>query len=256
VEYQNLLKTAKEKNFMYKLNQINGDSIALINNNSVIINLDEELSNHFNANEKNHGLTILKQINDFHFYDYLFSDNKNLTVLDIGANIGLFSLHVYPICNKIIAFEPTPSHYSKLLKLTKNTNIECRELALSDKCGEIEFKIDLHNSTMNSIVNFHNDKVIKVKCINLETILSIENLNIVDFCKIDIEGSEIIAITEETLKPIAGRIKEFFVEVHPTLPLDGMDQQQNKMKLWNIFEKIGYDMEDINFETFMAKWNK
>lgn len=233
---------------MYKLNQVDG--------NSIILNLDQELTEHFNENEKNHGLTILKQINDFHFYDYLFNDNKNLTILDIGANIGLFSLHVYPACSKIIAFEPTPSHYEKLLKLTKNTNIECRQLALSNKCGEIEFKIDPYNSTMNSIVNFNHYDTIKVKCINFENILSIENLKIVDFCKIDIEGSEILAITEETLQPIAGRIKEFFVEVHPTLPLDGMNQQQNKTKLWNIFEKLGYDMKDVNFETFIAKWNK
>lgn len=233
---------------MFKLNQIDGGSIVL--------KIDDDLYNHFSDNNKNHALTILKQINDLHFYDYLFTGSKNLTILDIGANIGLFSLHVLPVCSRIIAFEPTPSHYEKLLKLTKDTKIECRQIALSDSYGEVTFNLDPYNSTMNSIVNANSSQSIKVRCVDLKKIMKSENLESVDFCKVDIEGSEVIAITENTLKPIAGKIKEFFIEVHPTTSLDGMNQSQNKLKLWNIFENVGYTVTDVNFETFIAKWNK
>lgn len=38
------------------------------------------------------------------------------------------------------------------------------------------------------------------------------NFDHVDFCKIDIEGSEMLSITEETLKPVFDKIDSFFIE--------------------------------------------
>jgi FkbM family methyltransferase len=234
---------------MYELNQVDGNSIN-------ISNLDQELLDHFFDNDKNHALTIMKQINEDCFYNRFFKDKKDLIVLDIGANIGLFSLHVFPACKKIIAFEPTPSHYEKLKKITQNTIIETRQLALFSKNGQIIFNINPFNSTMNSIVNNGCVENITVPCVNLEEIIQVENLDCVDFCKIDIEGSEMVALTNESLSPISGKIKHFFIEVHPTLHLDGMNQQQNKEKLWSVFQDLGYDLEDVNFETFTAKWSE
>lgn len=62
-------------------------------------------------------------------------NKQDLIFIDIGANIGLVSLYVLPICKKIIAYEPSPNHYSKLQFLSQNTLIETRQTALSNIVG-------------------------------------------------------------------------------------------------------------------------
>lgn len=231
---------------MYKLIQTDG--------NVLNINADQEIKDHFENNSRNHALTIIKQINEDEFYKKFFKGKSDLVVLDIGANVGLFSLHVLPSCKKIIALEPTPSHYNLLKKLTDGSLVETRWTALSDHCGVTSFSFDANNSTMNSIINGNPVSGIEVGCLDLNGILEAENIDHVDFCKVDIEGSEVIALTESTINKTGGKIKQFFVEVHPTEHFDGMNQHANKMKLIEVFVSCGYEVSDINFETFIATW--
>lgn len=73
------------------------------------------------------------------FYPY-FKDKDGLVVLDLGANIGLFSIHVSDCCSKIFAVEPTPSHFSILQKNIKNLPvITPLNFAVSPTDGPVEF---------------------------------------------------------------------------------------------------------------------
>lgn len=227
-----------------KLKQVNGGEITL--------QLDEELQAHFADNNKNHGHTIVNQINEQRFYDKYFDGKKDLTVLDIGSNIGLFALHVAPACKRLIAYEPTPSHHAKNLKLTAGTKIETRQVALSNVDGEAQFNLDAHNTTMNGLVAHHSQGTVTVKTLNLDGILKSENLDKVDICKIDIEGSEMIALVPETVGAVKDKIDFFFVEFHPTYSYDGKNQEENGIKLMKIFSDCGYSIERTNFETFIA----
>jgi len=58
------------------------------------------------------------------------------TCIDIGANIGNHSLYFSRLFKKVISFEPNPRVY-KLLQLNAElvSNVECHEVALSDKNG-------------------------------------------------------------------------------------------------------------------------
>ena len=58
--------------------------------------------------------------------------------------------------------------------------------------------------------------VVKVEGLTFNSLLKKNNLEHVDFCKIYIEGSEMIAITEENLKPVYDKIDRMFIEVHAT----------------------------------------
>lgn len=66
----------------------------------------------------------------------LIKDLKFTHILDVGANIGQFSLLVsflYPN-KKIIAFEPIPIAYQKFLRIFKNNkNVHIHNLALGSK---------------------------------------------------------------------------------------------------------------------------
>ena len=51
------------------------------------------------------------------------------TVFDVGANIGLFTLYAYQLCNKninVYAFEPIPEIFEVLRRNTQN--LDCRQL--------------------------------------------------------------------------------------------------------------------------------
>ena len=82
------------------------------------------------------------------------------------------------------------------------------------------------NSTQNSLVKGEGTAVgesppdenkVTVRGVTLRSsVLNEYNIDHVDFCKIDIEGSEMIAITEETLKPVYDKIDRMFIEVHST----------------------------------------
>jgi FkbM family methyltransferase len=64
--------------------------------------------------------------------------------VDVGANIGLFTLiaasRVGPT-GKVIAFEPTPETYERLVgnvRLNRLCNVDCVKSALSDHTGELD----------------------------------------------------------------------------------------------------------------------
>ena len=69
----------------------------------------------------------------------------------------------------------------------------------------------------------------------------------VDFCKIDIEGSEMIAITEETLKPVYDKIDRMFIEVHSTYSGADVKWEEhliiNRKKIEKILDSVGYKYE-------------
>lgn len=233
----------------YKLNTVSGGTVDL--------KVEGDLVAHFANNDQNHAQTILNQINEQHFYDRYFQGQTGLTVLDIGANIGLFSIHVFGACKRLIALEPTPEHYDKLLRLCEEyvrplegpIKMTALQVALSNTDGLIAFNRNPHNTTMNSIVGGEVPGSVFVRSVRLSTLLNQEGLDNVDFCKIDIEGSEMIAITSEEVAATAGRIKNWFVEAHPT---PGFSQEQNMQTLMEIFTNNGYNVDRTNFETFVA----
>ena len=53
------------------------------------------------------------------FYSFL-GDNEEVVLVDLGANIGLFSLYMSSICKEVYAVEPTPSHIEIMKDLLKN----------------------------------------------------------------------------------------------------------------------------------------
>jgi hypothetical protein len=66
----------------------------------------------------------------------------------------------------------------------------------------------------------------------------------------DIEGSEMIAVTEESLSAVYDRIDSIFLEVHSTH--DGGDWKKdlviNLNILRDIAHKVGYKTEEVDWE--------
>lgn len=148
----------------------------------------------------------LNELHDWYLY-YGFKDfNKELlysliethyNVIDVGANIGEFSLNFAKRINetnKVFSFEPFPKTFEKLQSnISLNKSLQKKillfNIALSDREEEVYIDIlDESNLGKNSITKKPN-----VSALKLET-NKIDNFNINDpihLIKVDIEGYEL-----------------------------------------------------------------
>lgn len=140
-------------------------------------------------------------------------------VLDIGANVGIFSHRAESRgASKIIAFEPILNTFQCLF-LNKTDKMDIYNLGVCDKNEFREFKI--HSSLSNTGGGQHDiNNVLESKglnivynklsyCININNIF---NFYKIDFLKMDIEGGEVDVlnqISDENLNSIRCFASEF-----------------------------------------------
>jgi FkbM family methyltransferase len=120
---------------------------------------------------------------------------------DIGANIGLFSLHASNIVGengKIFAFEPTPVTFDRLMKnidINNFSNINAENIGLSNAIGVINFNVsndgfDAWNS-FATLVDAGECTEIKVLTNTLDNYISSCETEKIDLIKLDVEGWEL-----------------------------------------------------------------
>lgn len=213
------------------------------------IELSREMKKHFDI-PINHAHTILNQINSG-MYAKWFAGKKNLVVVDFGANVGLTGLYFLPACKELYCIEPTPKHYELCKELlfanNPDTNVSLSDFALCDADEEVIFMTG--HSTENKITSADGYGNGKITVPGKPLSYFLQNLDKVDFCKVDIEGGEMLALTEAELKKVKSKVKCFFVEVHPAYN-GGMEQ--NYKELITRFANAGYSIEGIDYQTFAA----
>jgi len=112
--------------------------------------------------------------------------------LDIGANIGSYSVSMMDICNEVIAFEPHP-YTSKRCKMNFLLNdmdeFYVKQLALSNEIGTIHFSDYGGSSTVNHIVKSGG---IELEVSTLDKFIVNNNFTKEDeyIIKVDVEGFE------------------------------------------------------------------
>lgn len=203
--------------------------------------------------------TMLHQINSDRLYDPVLANKEGLVILDIGANIGLFSLYAADSANRIVAIEPTPGTVDILTKLTAgNDKIKVLPVAVAGENGTVSFMLHNNSSTNNSIVAGHEELGIErvtVPSKTLKTVLDEEGIEFVDFVKCDVEGAETLIITEQTVSEVQTRIGSFFIEVHQTNIGEEAwpgNLEQNRQNLLSILRAGGYSAEPIIHDQIFA----
>jgi FkbM family methyltransferase len=221
-----------------ELIQINGNKIDLLNCDNPDLVIE-----HFN-NPFSEAYTILNLINSGFFCDF-FPSKEYRTIVDIGANIGLFSLFVKPICKYIFAFEPTPSHYNLLCTLTKGyPTILPFKRAVSLQSGKQKFSLDARNSTMNHLDENGSMTVEAFAFQYLEDYVSGGNI---DFLKMDIEGYENVLCDKLDFNKFPKSIREMYLEVH------GPNLNRNRNNWIGKLNKIGYITNTVNTDGVIAR---
>jgi FkbM family methyltransferase len=128
----------------------------------------------------------------------------DMTVLDIGANLGYFTLQMARLAGgggKIHAFKPNPEMFTRLEENVRfnpelaDGRIKIHRLALGEKEGEAEFFCPITGSEgvggLKDIQRAPLREVIKVSVQTLDDFLAEQKITRVDFIKMDIEGGEL-----------------------------------------------------------------
>lgn len=159
-------------------------------------------------------------------------------VLDIGANIGYFTLLMAKQTKAVFAFEPDPDNFmilEKNIKLNKAKNVELFNMAV----GEFNGFVDLHRCDFNNGMHrvyeskWCKDQTIEVPIVKIDSLI-----DHADFVKMDIEGSEFGA-----LKGMERIIKEsrptLLLEFHPP----GIKEYgANPREMYNFIRDLRYEI--------------
>lgn len=200
------------------------------------------LQDHFDSSTS-YARLIVNQINTDKLYERFIGGKTDLNIVDVGANIGLFTLYASTVAKQILCVEPTPDHINLLKFNTKGmSNVKIVEAAVTDVPQSLTFYLNDGNSTMNS-VEFKTNKSITVSGMTMEQI--IEYTNHIDFIKFDIEGGEVKALTKQQIEAVYTKVDSWFVEAHET---STASIQQNRLILETRFKDVGYKSERIGVD--------
>ena len=169
--------------------------------------------------------------------------------LDIGANIGYFSLLAARLPDvQVISFEPSPREivrFYRNIALNRFSNITLFPYGLSDQVTSSSLYIhDDSNPGMNSPINLQDlfpyvkyNQIASCNFIPLDHIFSETLLSKVQLCKIDVEGYE-MSILKGMSKSIENMSNTVFVvEISPEyLQVAGY----NPKDIYDYFEKYGF----------------
>lgn len=189
--------------------------MQLVSASGRVFNLDFEPIYSLNQDSRNYVQVIIDQINSGYYSSYNFSGK----VLDVGANIGLFSIYASTVADIVYAVEPTTSHYRALIQILNTlgiTNVMPVNAALWTENGSRNFYIINNNTTQNSLAYGGGDSVEVVRTVDLETLLGGElQLEKIDFMKCDIEGGEIELFQNSNFQSCLGRrVDKLLIEGH------------------------------------------
>jgi FkbM family methyltransferase len=195
---------------------------------------------------------ILDEIYTKKVYKPFLVGKRDLTIIDVGANIGLFTQYAAEYAKKVYALEPSALHLEALGRLVtenKLTNVQVLPLALSNENGTTRFYHN-DNVTMFSMEDTVNNKedFEEVPTCTLDKLFETEGIEHVDLLKLDVEGSEHKVITSEGFDKVKDKIDVIVGEWHSWCP---MNQDQFRL----CFEDKGFQFHwrhDTDASVFTA----
>jgi FkbM family methyltransferase len=197
--------------------------------------------------EKHYLGDIMMEIFKVRIYDPFFVGRKDLTVIDAGSNVGIFSLYAHPYSKVIHALEPAQEHFDTLnhmLEYNGIENVKTHKLALSHQNGETTFYHTPNVTAYSLRPEIHVPEAGQetVQTIRLDDFFKQEGIEHVDFMKLDIEGSEFEVVGGEGFENVADKIDALVVELHAW---PGINYQQIITRL----NDLGFDLQQMATEA-------
>lgn len=177
-------------------------------------------------------------------YQLIKKAKKPMTIIDVGANIGTFSVYAASLSkkNKIFAFEPSRKTYEQLRFNISLNDMHDQIVPIKNAVYKKNSKIKLYktaNSGMTSINNFRKTKEFEItETVKLEDIFIRNNIRRCHFLKLDCEGAE-YDILLNTPKNVFMKIEQIALEYHD------FDKQNKPEVIVNYLKKMGFKVRMI-----------
>lgn len=153
-----------------------------------------------------------------------------MVVIDVGANLGIFTLHALRGNCEVYSFEPTPETYAILEQnilvngYEFSNKIHTFNLAVSDRAGTVAFaKSEIACGHNSMFPENKNDEIIEVQTVSLDE--QLKDIPKVDIVKIDVEGAERLVLAG--MKDIIRKNPDIyiFMEFGINLQRSGVDME-------------------------------
>lgn len=170
------------------------------------------------------------QIKELYFdkvYDPYLRGKKDLTIVDVGGNIGMTSYYFSQFAKDVYVLEPSVEHFDILMQMVahnKLDNVHPINKAIFMKSGKYPLFTPTDNEgnetnrTMRSlhqaIANPQHPKFEEVECITLPQLFADFSISHIDLLKLDVEGTEPEIICSTPFKDVAPKIDTIILEVH------------------------------------------
>ena len=205
-----------------------------------------KLVNHTHPNYANYCEFFVEKI-----YDKYLKGKSFGTVVDVGANIGVWTEYIRHVANvgNVYMVEPNQEALQILKKYFVDESTTVIEKAMSDKDGELEFYTDSSNSLISSISNYDSfQSSYKVNTISMHSFMKQYNLSKIDLLKVDIESGEyplFDSLSIEDLNKIDNILMEFHIFAGRTFEKDVMSlvdklKQVYSVEIHKLHDKGGY----------------
>jgi FkbM family methyltransferase len=176
--------------------------------------------------------------------------------VDVGANVGMYSIRLASHFRKVYAFEPNPNVLPALKKRVEDksrTNITIFPMALSDMDGQAEFYLDSHEGFTGSaetLMPFFKynpgpelgtgpaHTYVGKKSVTVTTATYDDRIQeIADLVKIDVEGAEFRVLKGARKALEDRRIRRIMVELH---------DKDAKEELYEILGGYGFKLKQLD----------
>lgn len=182
-------------------------------------------------------------------YAPFFNGKKGLTVVDVGANIGITSYYFSQYAKVVHAVEPSYEHFKVLTHMivwNNLDNVKAHKQAIWMKnMDEAPFYHNVGNKTMYSLHSgVHDGKVEpeKVPVVTIDKFFKDNKIDHCDFLKLDVEGSEFEVLGGPGFKKVAPKIDVVFLEWHKWA-------KRNPAQLNQSLESNGFSVETIKADA-------
>lgn len=172
------------------------------------------------------------------------------TFLDLGANIGVYSLHASRIVGpngKVISFEPFSTNFEALKKhveINSLTNVQLENMAVGNEEGTLTLYLDENEDNLGMVTANYTENAVqeKVRIVSIDQYVEENAITNVDFAKIDIEGYEY-----PTLMGMLKTLQKY----HPTILIEVLEDSNTSKNNENVFSflaDLGYQKHFISDE--------
>lgn len=182
-------------------------------------------------------------------YGFKEPSEREMSILDIGANIGLAMINFkifYPNA-EIICFEPYKVNYQLLKETIINNNfknVSAYEKGMFSEKGYMKLYVNPKNSGGHSLFKIGPfGETVDVDIITLEEALSYTKYGICDLLKLDCEGAE-YEIIKAITPPIASKVKRILYEA--------TTDRYDPAELNDHLKSLGYSVEFVQGYVYEA----